>query len=123
MFLTMWDYLRKTNEDYEQFRPRHFHEEEFESDGFVQPFTDSPLENESVGESVYLNLINSAKDYIYINTPYLILDNEMITALSLAAKRGVDVKIITPHHGDKNTKESIRNLIIPRDICTRFHCH
>lgn len=101
MFLTMWDYLRKTNEDYEQFRPRHFHEEEFESDGFVQPFTDSPLDNESVGESVYLNLINAAKDYIYINTPYLILDNEMITALSLAAKRGVDVKIVTPHHGDK----------------------
>lgn len=101
MFLTMWDYLRKTNEDYEQFRPHHFHEEEFESDGFVQPFTDSPLDNESVGESVYLNLINGAKDYIYINTPYLILDNEMITALSLAAKRGVDVKIVTPHHADK----------------------
>ena len=101
MFLTMWDYLRKTNEDYEQFRPHSHHQEDFENDGFVQPFTDSPLDNESVGETVYLNLINSAKDYIYINTPYLILDNEMITALSLAAKRGVDVKIVTPHHGDK----------------------
>lgn len=101
MFLTMWDYLRKTNEDYEQFRPHGHHQEDFESDGFVQPFTDSPLDNEFVGETVYLNLINSAKDYIYINTPYLILDNEMITALSLAAKRGVDVKIVTPHHGDK----------------------
>lgn len=101
MFLTMWDYLRKTNEDYEPFRPHGHHQEDFENDGFVQPFTDSPLDNESVGETVYLNLINSAKDYIYINTPYLILDNEMITALSLAAKRGVDVKIVTPHHGDK----------------------
>ena len=82
MFLTMWDFLRKTNEDYEPFRPHIHHKESFESDGFVQPFTDSPLDNESVGETVYLNLINSAKDYVYINTPYLILDNEMITALS-----------------------------------------
>ncbi|MFR7895694.1 cardiolipin synthase [Turicibacter sanguinis] len=101
MFLTMWDFLRKTNEDYEPFRPHIHHKESFESDGFVQPFTDSPLDNESVGETVYLNLINSAKDYVYINTPYLILDNEMITALSQAAKRGVDVRIVTPHIGDK----------------------
>lgn len=101
MFLTMWDYLRKVSEDYEKFRPHVHHPEPFESDGFIQPFTDSPLDNESVGETVYLNLINSAKDYIYINTPYLILDNEMITALGQAAKRGVDVKIVTPYHPDK----------------------
>lgn len=101
MFLTMWDYLRKTNEDYEAFRPHVHHSEPFEGDGFVQPYTDCPLDNESVGENVYLNLINTAKEYVYINTPYLILDHEMITALSQAAKRGVDVRILTPHHGDK----------------------
>ena len=101
MFLTMWDYLRKTNEDYEAYRPHVHHPEPFEGDGFVQPYTDCPLDNESVGENVYLNLINNAKEYVYINTPYLILDHEMITALSQAAKRGVDVRILTPHHGDK----------------------
>ena len=101
MFLTMWDYLRKTNTDYEAFRPHVHHKETFDSDGFVQPYTDCPLDNELVVENVYLNLINNAKDYVYINTPYLILDQEMITALSQAAKRGVDVRILTPHHGDK----------------------
>ena len=101
MFLTMWDYLRHTNEDYEQYRPHIYLNEPIESDGFVQPFTDSPLDDESVGETVYMNLINHSKDYVYITTPYLILDNEMITALSHAAKRGVKVKILTPHHEDK----------------------
>ena len=101
MFLTMWDYLRKTNEDYEAYRPHVHHPEPFEGDGFVQPYTDCPLDNESVGENVYLNLINNAKEYVYINTPYLLLDHEMITALSQAAKRGIDVRILTPHHGDK----------------------
>ena len=101
MFLTMWDYLRHTNEDYELYRPHIYQTEPIESDGFVQPFTDSPLDNESVGENVYMNLINNATDYVYITTPYLILDNEMITALSNASKRGVEVKVLTPHHGDK----------------------
>ena len=72
-----------------------------ESDGFVQPYTDSPLDDESVGETVYMNLINKADRYVYITTPYLIISNEMITALSTAAKSGVDVRIITPHIADK----------------------
>ena len=53
----------------------------YNTNGYVQPFDDSPLINEPIGETVYLNLINKAKDYIYINTPYLIIDNEMATAL------------------------------------------
>jgi len=101
MFLTMWNYLRKTDEDFETFRPHVYHEEEFPNDGFIQPFTDSPLDHEFVGETVYLNLISNAKDYIYITSPYLILDSEMINALCLAAKRGVDVRILTPHNGDR----------------------
>ena len=59
----------------------------FESDGFVQPFCDTPLDEEVVGEDVYLNIINKAKKYVYICTPYLIIDNEMMTALCLAAKK------------------------------------
>ena len=46
-------------------------------------------------------MINNAKDYIYISTPYLIPDNEMLTVLGYAAKSGVDVRIITPEIPDK----------------------
>ena len=71
------------------------------SDSFVQPYADSPLDSENSGERMYLNMISRATDYVYITTPYLIPDNELITALSLAAKSGVDVRIITPAVPDK----------------------
>lgn len=70
-------------------------------DGFVQPFSDSPLDEEPVGKRVYLELINNAREYVCITTPYLILDEEMTNALGFAAKKGVDVRIITPHIPDK----------------------
>ena len=70
-------------------------------DGFVQPYGDSPLDEEIAAENVYLNILNQAKDYVYIFTPYLIIDHEMETALCLAAKRGVDVRIVTPGIPDK----------------------
>lgn len=69
--------------------------------GFVQPYADTPLDGECVSELVYFNLINKAKNYIYIMTPYLIPDNELTTALCFAAKSGIDVRIITPHVPDK----------------------
>ena len=65
------------------------------------PYGDSPLDHENVGELVYMGMINNAKDYIYISTPYLIPDNEMLTVLGYAAKSGVDVRIITPEISDK----------------------
>lgn len=100
MFLSMWSYLRKTNEDYMQFKPEDFDKIE-ECHGYVQPFDDSPLDDEHVSEAVYLNLINQAEKYIYIETPYLIADNKMMVALFMASKRGVDVRILTPHIPDK----------------------
>lgn len=69
--------------------------------GYIQPFHDNPFDGEHVGESVFINMINAANDYIYINTPYFIVDNEMLQTLLLAAKRGVDVRICTPHIPDK----------------------
>ena len=103
MFLHMWAVVSRSNEsiDYEAYFPHKYHEEEFESDGFIQPFCDTPLDEEIVGENVYLNIINKAKNYVYICTPYLIIDNEMMTALCLAAKSGVDVRIMTPGIPDK----------------------
>ena len=102
MFLTLWDFLTKKREpDYERFRPQVYHPEPFAGEGFVAPFTDSPMDGEAVGENVYYNLIAHACRYVYITTPYLILDYEMTNALCTAAKSGVDVRIITPHVWDK----------------------
>lgn len=101
MFLQMWSVLSGQVPVYEEYRPHTWHQEEFEDDGFVQPYGDTPLDHETVGENVYLNLINRARKYVYIFTPYLITDNEMMTALRLAAKSGVDVRIVTPGIPDK----------------------
>ncbi|MGV3026040.1 cardiolipin synthase [Clostridium thermobutyricum] len=101
MFLQMWSYESKTKVDYEKFKPQTKNNECFIDDGYVQPYGDSPLDEEIVGENIYLGIITKAKDYVYINTPYLIIDNELVTALTLAAKSGVDVRIVTPHIEDK----------------------
>ena len=100
-FLSIWDYIKNKEENYEKYRPQIHQEHHFKTDGFVQPYSDSPLDEEGIGENIYMNLICKAKDYIYITTPYLIIDNEMVSALRLAAKNGVDVRIITPHIPDK----------------------
>ena len=101
MFLQMWCVITGTRTHIPAYSPYVYHMEEFENDGFVQPYGDTPLDNETVGEDVYLNIINQAKNYVYICTPYLIIDNEMMTALCLASKRGVDVRIMTPGIPDK----------------------
>ena len=102
IFLQMWNTLDKTHIDEPAaFYPWKEHECEIESDGFVQPFADSPIDTENVGEHVYIQIINNAKEYVYINTPYLVLDDNLLAALSLAAKSGVDVRIITPYRWDK----------------------
>lgn len=102
MFLEMWNYIRHTTEDYTKFQVKHEAKETTELRcGFVQPYSDTPLDRENVGENVYLNMISHAKDYIYIFTPYLIIDHEMIVALTNAAKCGVDVRIVTPGVPDK----------------------
>ena len=97
----MWNSNRQTDDDFSIYKPEVHQLETTLSDGYVQPYGDSPLDEEVVGENVYLNIINSAKDYVHIMTPYLILDHEMLTALTYAAKRGVDVKIIMPGIPDK----------------------
>lgn len=101
MFLEMWNTVKATDTDFIKYRPIRPEGAAFATDGFIQPYGDSPLDTECVGESVYLNIINRAKRYVYIYTPYLITDNEMVTALTLAAKSGVDVRIVTPHIPDK----------------------
>ena len=69
----------------------------------VQPYADSPLDDELVGENVYMNIVKMAKSYVYFTTPYLIISDELQRELSMAVKRGVDVRIITPGIPDKKT--------------------
>lgn len=103
MFLQMWELDEKACDDYYTLSPIKNAPKDmiFESDGYVLPYGDSPIDDEPVGELVYLSMINNAKDYLYITTPYLIMNNELITALEYAAKSGVDVRIITPGIPDK----------------------
>ena len=96
MFLEMWNAFNKDGDGYAEFIPDSFEECGSADDGYVLSFSDSPLDNESVGESVYTDMLYQAKDYIYITTPYLAIDSELQTALCMAAKRGVDVRMITP---------------------------
>ena len=103
MFLQMWAAVTHEPYVFEEYRPHKYHPAPFANDGFVQPYSDTPLDDEIVGENVYLNIINNAKKYVYIFTPYLIIDNETMTALCLAAKGGVDIRIVTPGIPDKKT--------------------
>lgn len=98
MFLTLWDYLSQSETDFDSFRVSY---EIAEEQGLVLPYSDNPLDGETVAVNVYLNMINKAENYIYITTPYLIISSEMLKALCNAAKNGVDVRIITPHKPDK----------------------
>lgn len=99
MFLQLWDLEVPGHEGMTAYRCTSEHPGNY--DGFVQPFSDSPTDEEYVGRNVYLDIIHTAKKYVYIMTPYLIPDHEIITALGLAAKKGVDVRLITPHIPDK----------------------
>lgn len=86
MFLTMWNGIKETDGDFTPYLPKVDYQAE--EGGIVVPYADSPLDNEQVGETVYLNMLKEAKDYAYIITPYLILDDELISELTLAAMRG-----------------------------------
>ncbi len=98
MFLNMWQTLTGESENIEKFLTK---KTVATADGFVIPFCDHPVDAEYVSERVYINLINGARQYLYLQTPYLIIDDTMVSALILAAKNGVDVRILTPAIPDK----------------------
>ena len=106
MFLNMWNSYRKDDEDYKKYK-YDFSKENLELNGYTIPYGETPLDNEIVGENVYLNIINQAQKYVYIMTPYLIIDTDMINSLILAAKRGVDVRIVVPGIPDKKIVYSL----------------
>ncbi len=99
LFLTHWNALRKTDEDFTVFRVQ---QEEDGHDGYIAPYGETPLgSNEITAQNVYVGILNQATQYCYIMTPYLIIDTELLNALILAAKHGADVRILTPGIPDK----------------------
>ena len=106
MFLQLWTYSAPKDyqvSDFSSYMPTI----SCENDGYIQSFGDSPLDDETVAENAYISMINSAKRYVWISTPYLILDSSMVNALTLAAGSGVDVRIVTPSVPDKKTVYSL----------------
>ena len=106
-FLEMWNAAndRNNNEDFSKYFIRS--EYKAAQNGFVQPYADSPMDDEQVGEEVYISMVNKAEKYCWFITPYLIITDEMTHALCLAAKRGIDVRIITPGIPDKKMIYSV----------------
>ena len=112
MYLEMWESMKlgrssrkiETLEEMKKissYLPHYYHDMEFENDGYVQPYGDEPFDNIPLSENTYLELINQAEKYLYVFTPYLVPSTSMMDALKIAAKRGVDVRIVTPHVPDK----------------------
>ncbi len=101
MFLTVWNAItNQSTSDFYMYTPD---KEAYpqEAAGYVQPFSDSPLDKEAVAVTVICDMINAAQKYVYLSTPYLIPDSYLLNSLKNAARRGVDVRLITPGIPDK----------------------
>ena len=99
MFIRMWNFSSKNK----NLQIGRFIQKEHSKDGkgFVIPYADGPSNTLNPARNIYLQMISNAKKSVWIMTPYLILDDEIVTALVNSSLSGVDVKIITPHIPDK----------------------
>ncbi len=95
MFLSMWSFINGTD-----FAPPKL-PEPVDAEGYCQPYCDGPFNEKNPAEGIYMQILHTARDYVYITTPYLILDDNMEISLKQAALSGVDVRIITPKIRDK----------------------
>jgi cardiolipin synthase len=111
-FLENWRFSTKKDLDYFNYRVDH----PMQSSGFIAPFSDTPLDKETTVKNLFLSLISSASTSIQITTPYLIIDNELMTALKYASKAGVDVKIIIPFVPDKKLIFMVTETYLPELI-------
>ena len=102
MFIETWNAFSKSADerinDYETYKAE---DVVYPTDGLIIPYGDSPLEKERLGENIYIDILNQARDYVYIFTPYLIISEKMIYAMQMAASRGIDVRVVTPGTPDK----------------------
>ena len=113
MFLTHWNSQKNSDHTFLSYRNQ---PKRGKLDGYIVPYGETPLDDEICAQNIYMNILNESSRYCYICTPYLIIDTEMINALILAAKKGVDVRIVTPGIPDKKmvfqiTRSFYRQLI------------
>lgn len=102
MFLQMWNITESRKENFGRYMyTGGYIEPGMRAGGYIAPYGDSPYDGEELGKKIYLDILNRSNDYVHIMTPYLILDEELVDALTFAAQRGVDVKLILPHIPDK----------------------
>ena len=115
LFLEMWNANRPTDteKNIAAYMPDPARFSPVRCDGLVQPYGDSPVDSEILAENVYLNIINQATDYVYIYSPYVVIDYEMTRALSLAARRGVDVRLVVPAVPDKKIVYALTKSYFP----------
>ncbi len=97
MFCTMWKFATGKSIDYKL----HLGNYNASGNGFYIPYCDDPLNDSNHAKGIYMQILNNAQKYVYIASPYLVLDNSTLHALTLAAKSGIDVKIVTPSIPDK----------------------
>jgi cardiolipin synthase len=118
LFLEMWNANRPTDtrENVTGYMPDPDRTSSVRCGGLVQPYGDSPVDSEILAENVYLNIINQATEYVYIYSPYVVIDYEMTRALSLAARRGVDVRLVVPAVPDKKIVYALTKSYFPELI-------
>ena len=124
MFLQLWNTtVSQDAKIYQPYMNIPSGKEPSEGDGFVIPYGDGPHSPVSVAQSIYLNVIHGAVDYIHIMTPYLILDDEMLNSLKRSAKSGIEVRIILPHIPDKKTINLIGKSYYPELLEAGIHIY
>lgn len=111
MFLSFWMTLDNQPVKYADYLVSE--RAETDATGYVQPLSSGPDRNDHLIESAFINMISTAKRSVYITTPYLILDNEIQSALIDAARAGIDVRIIIPHVPDKKTVYLATKSFVP----------
>ncbi len=114
LFMQLWEVASRESQNYERYLVAHPDKPGIK--GYIAPYSDSPVDNEAMGERVYLDIINTAEKYVHIMTPYLVLGNEMLSAMKYAVKRGVDVKIIMPSIPDKKYAFNLARTYYPELI-------
>lgn len=116
-FLQMWEVCTGKAENVASFLLRNGFLASPRKTGIVIPYADVPTDHEPIGERVYLHMINQAKRYLYITTPYLIVDDKVLCALTSAAKSGVDVRVVLPHLWDKRIVRATTRTYYSELIC------
>ncbi len=97
MFCSMWEFATKKRIKMREY----ISHSNVKAEGFIIPYSDDPINDKNPAEGIYSQILNTAQKYVYIATPYLIIDNAMKNNLMMAAKSGIDVRIVTPHIPDK----------------------